>query len=114
MPPAAGQPVVQAAIKFGEERDDRHREEGDDARPDERDIVIIVRFSGDDGDDFAARRRLGRGDRRGDDIMVGFADMADFHGPAPLPAARGAAAPERAAAARETADAAAPEADAAP
>src|SRR3989344_3330540 len=76
--PAAGQPVIEGAIEIGEQRDHRHRDEGDDARPEEGDIVIIVRLRRDDGDDLATGMRLRRGDRGRDDVVVGFAHMADF------------------------------------
>src|SRR3546814_17299494 len=86
---------------------DLHGDKGDDAGPDERDIVIIVRLRGDDGDDLAVGVALGRGDRRGHEVVIGFADMIDLgegHAAVSLPAARRAAAAEAAAAARTATD----------
>src|SRR3546814_19513009 len=60
----------------------------------------------DDGDDLAIGALLGGGDRRGHQVVVGFADMADLgegHAVVSLPAARRAAAAEAAAAARKAA-----------
>src|SRR3546814_12895443 len=65
------------------------------ARPNERDVVIIIRLCRDDGDDLAIGALLGGGDRRGHQVVVGFADMADLgegHAVVSLPAARRAVA----------------------
>src|SRR3546814_2477768 len=71
VPPAAGQPVIFGAEEFGAERNERHGEKGDGARPDERDIVIIVRLPRDHRDDLAIGVRLGRRHCVGDALMIG-------------------------------------------
>src|SRR5690606_2840704 len=77
-------------------------------------IVIIVRLRCDDGDDLAARMRLGLSDRGGNEIMVCFADVTDFlQGSFPLPAARGAATAKASATAGKASESAASAAPAA-
>ena len=83
--PGAGQPVIEGEVEIGGPGDHQQRGEGDEGRPDQRDIGIVVGPGGEDGDDLARGRGLGGGDRGGDAGAVGIGhgvhDGISYHEP---------------------------------